>query len=57
MYYVIHTLKELKIHIFNTLKIDYVSKYNLYWHFLIQQNLLISSEKILMSVELKGCVT
>ena len=34
-----------------------VAKCNLYLHFLIEQNLLISSEKMLMSVELKGYVT
>ena len=33
------------------------SKYNQYLYFLIQQNLLISSEKMLMSAGLKGCVT
>ena len=40
-------------------KIDrnYVAKYNLYLYFLIWQNLLISSEKMLMSEELKGCIT
>ena len=32
-------------------------KCNLYLHFFIQQNLSISSEKILMSAELKGCFT
>ena len=36
---------------------SYVSKHNLYPYFLIQQNLLISSAKMLMSVELQGCVT
>ena len=36
---------------------NYVSKRNLYLYFLIEQNLLISSEKMLMSAELKGCVT
>ena len=36
---------------------NYVSKCNLYLYFLIQQNLLISSEKMLVSAELKGCVT
>ena len=30
---------------------------HLYLNFLIQQNLLISSEKMLMSAELKGCTT
>ena len=35
----------------------YTSKYNLYLYFLIQQNLLISGEKMLMPAELKGCVT
>ena len=33
------------------------SKSNLYLHFLMQQNLLVSREKMLMSAELKGCVT
>ena len=33
-----------------------VSKSNLYLYFLMQQNLPISSEKMLMSAELKGCV-
>ena len=33
-----------------------VSKCNLYPYFLIQQNLLISGEKMWMSAELKGCV-
>ena len=36
---------------------NYVSKCNLYLHFLIWQNLLISSEKMVMSPEIKGCVT
>ena len=36
---------------------NYVSKCNLYLHFLIRQNLIISGEKVLMSAELKGCVT
>ena len=36
---------------------NYVSKYNLYLHFLIYQNLLISREKMLMSAELQVCVT
>ena len=35
---------------------NYVSKCNLYLYFLIQQNLLISNEKILMSAELKRCI-
>ena len=35
----------------------YISKWNLYLYFLIQQNLLISCEKMLMSTKLKGCVT
>ena len=34
-----------------------ISKYNLYLYFLIWQNLLFSSEKMLMSAELKGYVT
>ena len=34
----------------------YVLKCNLYLYFLIQQNSLISSKKILMSAELKACV-
>ena len=33
------------------------SKCSLYLYFLIKQNLLISGEKMLMSVELKACVT
>ena len=33
---------------------NYVSKWNLYPYFLIKQNLLISSEKMLISPELKG---
>ena len=34
-----------------------VSKYNLYLHYLIEQNLLTSGEKMLkMSAELKGCI-
>ena len=37
--------------------INYVSKWNLYLYFLIQQNLLISGKKMIMSAELKGCVT
>ena len=36
---------------------NYVSKSSLYMCFLIQQNLLISVEKMLMSAEIKGCVT
>ena len=36
---------------------NYVSKWNLYMYFLIQQTLLISSEKLLMSTEVKWCVT
>ena len=36
---------------------NYVSKSNLYMCFLIQQNLLIFGEKMLMSAELKVCVT
>ena len=36
---------------------NYASKWNLYLYVLIQQNLLISGEKMLMSPELKGCVT
>ena len=36
---------------------NYVSKWNLYLYFLIWQNLLISGKKLLMSAELKGCVT
>ena len=36
---------------------NYVFKCNLYLYFLIQQNLLIAGEKILMSAELKRCVT
>ena len=35
---------------------NYVPKCNLHLHFLIQQKLLISREKMLMSAELKGCV-
>ena len=34
----------------------YVSKCNLYLHFLIKQNLLISDEKMLMSAELREYV-
>ena len=37
--------------------INYVSKFNLCLYFLMQQNLLISGEKMLMPVEIKGCVT
>ena len=33
---------------------NYQLKYNLYLYFLILQNLLISGEKILISVELRG---
>ena len=36
---------------------NYVSKWNLYLYFLIQQSLLISSKKILVSTEIKYCVT
>ena len=36
---------------------NYASKCNLYLYFLIQQNLLIFGEKMLMSAELKECVT
>ena len=36
---------------------NYVSKSNLYVYFLMKQNLLISGEKMLMSAELKECVT
>ena len=36
---------------------NYVSKCNLYLYFLIQQNLLISEEKMLISAKLRGCVT
>ena len=35
----------------------YLSKSNLYVYFLISQNLLISGEKMMMSAELKRCVT
>ena len=35
----------------------YLSNSNLYMYFMMQQNLLISSEKMLISAELKGCVT
>ena len=40
-----------------TINRNYVSKYNLYLYFLISQNLLISGEKMLISAELKVCVT
>ena len=36
---------------------NYVSKWNLYLYFLIYQNLLISCKKIMISSELKRCVT
>ena len=36
---------------------NYVLKCNLYLHFLIQQKLLISAKKMLMSTKLNGCVT
>ena len=36
---------------------NYVSKCNLYLYFLIQQNLSISGKKMLMSADLKGCLT
>ena len=36
---------------------NYVSNCNLYLYFLMQQNLLISVEKMLISAEFKGCVT
>ena len=36
---------------------NYLSKWNLYLHFLIQQNLLISGQKMPMSAELKEYVT
>ena len=35
----------------------YIPKYNLYLHFLIEKNLLIFDGKVLMSAELRGCVT
>ena len=35
---------------------NYVSEYNLYLYFLIEQHLLVSSEKMLMSAERNGCV-
>ena len=37
--------------------INYVSKCNLYLYSLIQQNLSISGEKMLMSADLKGCLS
>ena len=37
--------------------IKYVLKCSLYLHFLIQQKLLISGQKMLMSAKLKACVT
>ena len=36
---------------------NYISKYNLYLYFLIQQNLLICGEKMLMSARFKSCIT
>ena len=36
---------------------NYLSKCDLYLYFLIYQNLLIPSEKMLMSAELRECVT
>ena len=36
---------------------NYVSKSSLYVYFLMQQNLSISGGKMLMSAELKECVT
>ena len=36
---------------------NYQSNSNLYVYFLMEQNLLISGEKMLMSAELKGCPT
>ena len=36
---------------------NYLSNSNLYVYFLMSQNLLISTEKMLMSAEFKGCVT
>ena len=36
---------------------NYVSKSNLYLYFLMRQNLLIFGEKMLISAELKRCVT
>ena len=35
--------------------VNYIPKCNLYLYFLISQNLLISSKKVLMSAKLKGC--
>ena len=35
----------------------YISKCNLHMYLLMQQNLLISGEKVLMLAELKRCVT
>ena len=40
----------------NQKNINYVPKSNLYFHFLIKQNLPISDEKVLMSAELRECV-
>ena len=40
-----------------TIFINYVPKWNLYLYFLIQQYLLISDEKMVISAELKECVT
>ena len=37
--------------------INCVLKCNLYFYFLIEQKLLIFDEKILMSGEVKGCIT
>ena len=36
---------------------NYVLKYNLYLYFLIKQNLLIPGEKVLISAEVRECVT
>ena len=36
---------------------NYLSNSNLYMHFLMQKNLLMSGKKMLMSAKLKGCVT
>ena len=36
---------------------NHVSKCNLYLYFLIQENLLTAVEKMLISADLKGCVT
>ena len=36
---------------------NYVPKCNLYLYFLIYQKLLISGEKMLISAEIRGCVT